>query len=525
MARFSFRDFFGRQPKVSENRPTPSHPNPVVVGATPDGENAIRAFDNSNITYRSNLTDINYDDILRDKQRNIVTLYQLSDYYTDADPIVHGINKHVYVPFASGDYYLTGDNQKTIEIFEDYYKRIRLRELIDDVLLQLFKYSNVFIYVWNGRAITLPPHKCVIANILFDGTPVVDFNVTSIRTEYPQRSYSVTKQEGTEDLRFEDVLSGYPPEVAEAIRQRKDYARLDPHNTFVIQGSKEGWQRYSIPWIASALTALAKKEHISGYESALLNVGKRAFVHVKYGDPKAGQEMYPDREQLSQVRNIFSSAMQGYPLAITNHLAEADVVQADLNDLYQFPLYTQVNSDILAAGGIAGIIVNGESEEGSTFASAQVSMQAAACRIEATRKEFEDFMVKFNNRILEDIRLVKTNNLKQIPQFHFKPLSMSGQKELREVCEKLWTLGAVSTRTMLEMNGYSLEKEIERRESEASKGVDELFMPHNGSKPVDNEGAGRPAMTDEERTSDPENAIRSKQAKDAADGDITETGE
>ena len=213
MARFSFRDFFGRQPKVPENRPTPSHRNSIVVGAQPNEDNSIRTFDNSNITYRSNLTDINYDDILRDKQRNIVTLYQLSDYYTDADPIVHGINKHVYVPFASGDYYLTGDNQKTIEIFEDYYNRIRLRELIDDVLLQFFKYSNVFVYVWNGRAITLPPHKCVIANILFDGTPVVDFDVRSIKIEYPQRTYTVTDQPGTEDKAFEDVVVKYEVDI------------------------------------------------------------------------------------------------------------------------------------------------------------------------------------------------------------------------------------------------------------------------------------------------------------------------
>lgn len=91
--------------------------------------------------------------------------------------------------------------------------------------------------------------------------------------------------------------------------------------------------------------------------------------------------MYPDIGQLRAIRNIISSAMSGTPLAVTNHLADCKVVQADLNHLYQWPLYEQVNADILAAGGVAGIIVNGASEDGSTFASAQVSMQAAAARI------------------------------------------------------------------------------------------------------------------------------------------------
>jgi len=76
------------------------------------------------------------------------------------------------------------------------------------------------------------------------------------------------------------------------------------------------------------------------------------------------------------------------------------VVQADLSSLYQWPLYEQVNADILAAGGVAEIIVNGASEDGSTFASAQVSMQAAASRIEAARHEFEDFMNKLNKRLV-----------------------------------------------------------------------------------------------------------------------------
>lgn len=377
---------------------------------------------------------------------------------------------------------------------------------------------------------TLPPHKCKIANIQMDGTPVIDLDVQSLQYEFKQRSYSLMEQPGVEDEVFEDVLPGYPPEVEDALLHGKQYARLNPHNTFVIQGSKEGWQRYAVPWIASALQALAKKELITNYETALLNIGARAFVHVRYGDQIKGQDMLPDVEQLRAVRNVFASAMKGNPLAVTNSLAEASVIQADMNDLYQFPLYSQVNNDILAAGGIAGIIVNGDAEEGSTFASAQVSMQAAASRIEAARREFEDFMLKLNTRIVEDIRLVKTNNLKNIPEFHFKPLSLAGKKELREACEKLWQQGLLSTKTMMDSYGYSVSKEKKERENEAADGTDAVMIPRdqmNVKQPAVNpeeetNPVGRPEKSDEERTSDPENAIRSKQAKDAEDGDVVQ---
>lgn len=492
----------------------------TVIGAQNQAESSLRAFDNSNITYSSEMSSVSYDDILRDKQSNIDTLYQLADYYCDADPVVRGIIKGVYVPFSCTSWYLTGENEKTIAIFEEQYKRMRIDELVEDMFLQYWKYGNVYTYTWNGNVMTLPPHKCKIGNMSLNGTPVVDFNVQDLQTEFRERTYTVKEAKGVKDDTLEGILKGYPPEIAQAIRSGTDYAQLDPNNVHVLQTPKEGWTRYAIPWISSALSALAKKELISNYETSLLNLGARSFLHVTYGDSTKGQEMLPDGEQLRQVRAIFASAMQNNPLAVTNHLVEAKVIQADLSDLYQWPLYTQVNADILAAGGIAGIIVNGNSEDGSTFASAQVSMEAAANRIDAARGEFERFMNKVNQRLVEDLRLTHTNNLKDIPEFHFVPID---KKAFCEACEKLWQQGLVSTKTFMETVGFNLSKEKERRKTEASDGTDEIMVARQmqqaaaNSDDVENPGAGRPKMSDEERHSDPDNAERSKQSKDAAD--------
>lgn len=528
MARFSFRNLFRAQQPSMTNAVWPSEDKDIVVGAEMDTGESLKAYDNSNITYSSELSSVSYDDILRNKQNNIDTLYQLADYYTDADSIVHGIIKGVYVPFSATDWFLTGNNQKTISIFEDYYKSIHMDEHIADILLQYFKYGNVFIYIWKGQMMTLPPHKCKIGNMSISGTPVVDFNVQDISTEFRQRTYSVLEQKGLDDDEIDKILEGYPPEVAQAIKKNAQYAQLDPNNVFVLQANKEGWTRYAVPWIACALPALAKKELISKYETSLLNLGQRSFIHVTYGDSTKGKEMYPDRAQLNMAKNIFSSAMNGKPLAVTNHLAKATVVQANLSDLYQFPIYDQVNADILAAGGIAGIIVNGRSEDGSTFASAQVSMQAAASRIEAARREVEDLMKKVNLRLAEDIKLTHVNNMKDIPEFHFMPMDMSGKKALLEACQSLWDKGLVSTKTYMNSMGYSLENEKTQRQAEASDGTDEIMIPRDQASPPRSDTTsnakknkvGRPKMEDDERNSDPENSIRSKQAKDAADGDM-----
>lgn len=492
--------------------PQPKKPVETIVGAEKDTEEVFQSYTNSNITFSGSLSGYDYDSILRNKQDNIVSLYQLADYYTDADPIVRGIIRHVFVPFSTcSDWFLTGENQKTIKLYQDQYKKMRLEEKLDGIMLEYWKYSNVFCYLLNGQLITLPVHKCKIGSVSLNGMPIVDFDCQSIYTEWRAKSYNI--YEGwVKENNLEKYFEGFPEEVKQAIDKGAQYAQLNPENTFVMQGSKESWQRYSVPFIASCLAPLAKKELISNYENAMLNLATRGFVHVRYGDDKKGAEMLPDVNQLSQVQRIFARAMTTTktPLAVTNHLAHAEFVQANMDDLFQWDKYRDVNNDILSAGGVSGVIVSGVSQDGSTFASAQVSMQTAEARINAAREEFCEMMNRINVRLTEIIQ--GTYNLKETPEFHFMPLDMSGKKALRDACTDLWTKGVVSTKTMLEINGYSMDAEAEQRKKEADN-IDETLAPRPIQATVANEGAGRPEMDDSERTSDPENSMRGKMPK------------
>ena len=101
-----FFDWFRRGTVKAEYRPdeepTQTPRKTMAVGASEtEGEEQIQSFSNSNITYNGELVDFDYTAILKDKQNNIVKLYQLADYYSDADAIVRGIIKHVYVPFST----------------------------------------------------------------------------------------------------------------------------------------------------------------------------------------------------------------------------------------------------------------------------------------------------------------------------------------------------------------------------------------------------------------------------------------
>lgn len=505
-----FSQLFGRNETV-QAQPRVNN----IVGASSDkDQTTIQTFSNSNFTFSGELSSYDYVTILRDKQNNIQQFYQLSDYYTDADPIVHGIVKHVYVPFSTcSEWYLTGSKEKTYALYEEQYKRMRLREKIDAIMLEIWKYSNVCCYLYNGDLITLPVDKWRIGNTTFNGTPIVEYDCQSILTEMRMKSYSINEKYAKDsDQKY--ILKGYPKEIQDAVANNEQYAQLDPNNTFVLQTSKESWQRYAIPFISAALRALAKKELISSYEDAMLNIGKRSFVHVQYGESSKTNDILPDEIQLSAVRRIFLNAMSGTPLAVTNHLATANTVQFDMDDLFQWDKYSGVNNDILSAGGISGVLVTGVSEDGSTFASAQVSMQTAEARINAVRDEFCEMMTKINKRLAEEIP--GTYNLKETPEFHFKPLTMEGKKALREKCIELWEKGVVSTKEMMETNGYSMEVERTQREKEDKEGVDKILAPRdvvNSHFTFDSTKIGRPVMDDSERTSDPESAVRGKMPK------------
>lgn len=102
---------------------------------------------------------------------------------------------------------------------------------------------------------------------------------------------------------------------------------------------------------------------------------------------------------LNRVKAVFKRAMTGAGIATTNPWAKAEFVQLDMQDFFQYDKYRDTNAEILASGGVSGIIVSGRAEDGSTFASAQVSMQTVAMRIAQAKENFCELMDKVNRRI------------------------------------------------------------------------------------------------------------------------------
>ena len=217
-------------------------------------------YNDKTITYSGDLASYDYDAILRDKQRNINSLYELADYYVDADPIFRGIIKGVYVPFSlSDDYRLVGANEQTKAKYLAYYDRIHLKDRMRSIFYQYYKYGNVFCYLMeDGNIITLPVHLVRIANVMIGGEPVLEFNCKSVRDDMRQQGVKAQK-DFLEDEDLKVRLEGFPKEVSDAINKGSDWVQMNPEKTFVMQGLKEDWMRYAVPMVATCLAAFRRK--------------------------------------------------------------------------------------------------------------------------------------------------------------------------------------------------------------------------------------------------------------------------
>ena len=510
----------------NKNAPPVAPPEPsqtkYAVGAK--GDNVTITFNNRNITFTGDLTDFDYNAILRDKQTNIYKLFQLSDYFVDADPIYRGIIKEVYSPFSMADKYrLIGANEKVKQKYIDYYERIHLEDVMRSIFYQYRKYGNVYIYLKDdGTLETLPVHLVRISNVMVNGEPVIEFNCQSILTDFVRQAGSIERNY-LEDQELEIRLRGFPREVADGVRNGVQWVQLNPANTFVLQDVKEDWLRYAIPMVAACLRAFAKKALISNWEDALLNLGARSFVHVTYGDP--AHKVLPTIEALSAVQSLFRQAMTGSALAVTNNWCEASVVQPKTDDVFEYDKYKAVNADILSAGGISGVIVSGRAEDGSTFASAQVSMQTAAIRIKQAKDNFCELMNKVNMRLNGSNMYLPHSANENVPRFTFPPVDLTGSKAFQDACMKLWEKGMLSNETLLQTYGYDMGQEVERRKVEDAKGIPDTLTPpkttyttNDGSTTSNNSSddtvtVGRPTLDDSERNSDPSKSITGRQPK------------
>ena len=463
------------------------------------------------------------DSILRQKQEHINDIYQLCDYFVDAEELVNGAVRQIYVPFSLTDgWYLRGGNDKTRAKYEEWFKYIHLNEKLESWFYQYYLFANTYFSLMDDSdLVTLPPHLCRVSNVKINGNPLVEFNARSIKQDIRRQGQKALKK-FIDDDELDVRLGGLPREVTEALKSNREYVQLDPKTTFLWQASKPEWTRYAMPMIVPALKPLARKALIGEYETALLNLAAASFVHASVGAPP-DSNMVADNIILNAIMNITKAAMKaGGGIAVTNDWVKYEVIQPDVDKLFDNDKYQDVNEDILGALGINNSVTSG-GDSSISFGSSQISTKLVSLRITAARRSFCELM----NRIIRAINgspygLPRTTDSK-LPEFVMPISDLTKVAAFQEACLKLWESGNVSRTTLMDTYNLDADKEFELKKREKEAGYDEVFTkpgetPQTNA-PAEDAGSdnggtiGRPTMDDGERNSDPGNAETGRQEK------------
>lgn len=471
------------------------------------------------ITFNGSLTGYDFEALLRQKQSNINTFYELSDYFTDADDLVGGAIHDVYVPFSLLDgWFLTGGTQQTRDKYMEWFERIQLNEKLRSWFYQYFVFYNVYFSLMeDGDLVTLPPHLVRISNVMVGGNPLAEFNVRSLKTDLRPASQKAWKK-FIDDDEFKIRIAGYPKEVTEALTKNREWVQLDPKTTWVWQGDKPEWQRYAIPMISRALIPLGHKALIRAQEAALLNLAAASFVHGAVGSPK-DSNIVVDVPILSSVMAITKNAMKsGGGIAITNDCVKYDVIQPDMDHFYDVNKYKDTNEAILGAYGINATVSTG-SDSSVSFGTSQISTKLVSMRINAARQS----LCKLMNRIMRAVNgspygLPRSNDSK-LPKFEMAECDLTQIGAFQNACMKLWEAGVLSSKTLLDQYHINMETEYELKKKENDEGITETFVKPGINQadtvPSGDTGdtIGRPTLDDSERQSDPGNSETGRQPK------------
>ena len=110
-------------------------------------DNVSLTYADKDITFTGDLKNYDYSRILRQKQSSIYDIYQLSDYFLDAEELYGSALKMVYVPFSLTDgWFLTGGSEKVRAKYYEWLANIHFAEKLESWFLQYYMLLFSFLF-------------------------------------------------------------------------------------------------------------------------------------------------------------------------------------------------------------------------------------------------------------------------------------------------------------------------------------------------------------------------------------------
>lgn len=395
------------------------------------------------------------------------------------------------------------NNKKKLEnakrIVEDMLDKIDVKKIIRISIPATFDHGNYFFYMdysKNQEKYTIHVFPLTVARIApyrIDGEPVlmIDMNELKNRLEH-----NLPKRKGGKAYFFqkyeEEITKAYPKEIVDAFRNKDQYAILDYRRAGVMRAGEDadGASLYGVSQMFRALRDVVILDKFAEVDDSASTVkAKNILVQILRKDLLGPGGDRQSMREIAFAHGELTRAVKNKICVYTASAAVEDVkwvepksnlIDKDNVKLYENRVLTTLGIGFLASGNV-----------GSTV-SANISLKQLMRQINYISQQLEHILEKYAQVALKE-HGIDAEYMPKITVIDSEQLEADIRIDLAKM---LYADLSLSRQTILEILGYDIVDETERRQSENEKGLNDVFYPYmtayTNTTTNDNEG-GRPS--------------------------------
>lgn len=383
------------------------------------------------------------------------------------------------------------------KMIDDFNIEINLEQLIRDCIPLTYAEGNFIMYLRKVNEGYIVDHYplgiALISEYTSNGNPIVCIDIKELEARL-KKTYRKTKKGNSlffKDIE-DDIKNNYPEEVYAAYKTRESYARLDPSRTGVVRIGNMG-RRYGVSPIVRALRAALMLENIEDSDYINNKAKAKKIIHQVLRKEVMGQNY--ENKGLAAAAYAHSELMKAWKnrtVVYTSSPAVEKIVYVEPNvegtPSDKINLY---RSKIMTTLGIGFIDNNVKS-----FSVANISLDQLMKTINSISEQLERVIVRFYKIVLKDNN-IEDEFLPSIGIVDAEQLSLDMKQSLVEL---LYSKLNCSLESALNILGYSIEDEKQKRLKENEEGIEEIFSPRKTiytSGGSDSSDIGRPSDSDD----------------------------
>lgn len=356
----------------------------------------------------------------------------------------------ILTEFSAAPIHLKGGNAISRKFVQNWFKRIKIDKLKEQLFREYYRSGNVFVYAFFGafaeedkrkfKSIAALPKEIPLRYVILDPKEVTLKPTSNFSIPYFEKlltGYEVERLANPKTPEDELIFNNLPEETRKQIEQggfstnNGITMKLDPKRLSFMFYKKQDYEPFGIPFGYPILEDLEFKEILKVIDKTVVKTIQNVVLLITMGEKKHeyGGGMRPKAMQAMQ--EIFANESVTRVL-VSDYTTEAKFVIPEISEILDPRKYNVVNEDIRE--GLLNIFTGSEK-----FANQMIKVKVFLERLKEGR-----------NAICKDFLQVEVNNLcrsfgfKSIPEIYFEEIDMQDEVQMMRAYTRLVELGVLT---------------------------------------------------------------------------------